>query len=134
MAAKKLISTRVSKKTDEQLSKLSEAQGETKAHIISQAIDREYERYKSGQEKLALAEARRMQLEQRVRDTELQLRTLNELEKAAEKFAEIAQKLGQYPDPKIIEALQAEMAEALEALEKVREERAQAGKESIETE
>jgi predicted DNA-binding protein len=133
MTAKKLISTRVSKKTDEQLSELSETQGETKAHIIAQAIDREYEKYKLEQEKLAQAEAKRMQLEQRVRNAELQLKTLNELEKAAEKFAEIAQKLGQYPDPKIIETLQAEMAEALEALEKVREERTQAGKESSET-
>ncbi|HEY44495.1 MAG TPA: hypothetical protein G4O11_10995 [Anaerolineae bacterium] len=130
MSPKKLISTRVSKKTDEQLSELADAQGETKAHIIARAIDREYEKYKLEQEKLAQAEALRLELEQRVRDSELQLQTLNELEKAAEKFSEIAQKLGQYPDPKIIETLQAEMAEALKALERVKEERDQVDKQS----
>ena len=130
MSPKKLISTRVSKKTEDQLSELAEAHGETKAHVIARAIDREYEKYKLEQEKLAQAEALRLELEQRVRDSELQLKTLNELEKAADKFSRIAQKLGQYPDPKVIETLQAEMAEALEALEKAREERAQAEKQS----
>ncbi len=122
MSPKKLISTRVSKKTDEQLNELAEAQGETKAHVIAQAIDREHEKYMIEREKLAEAEAKRMELEQRLRDTELQLKTLNELERAAEKFAEIAEKLGQYPDPKIIETLQSEMAEALQALERAKEE------------
>ncbi|UCF62206.1 MAG: hypothetical protein JSV37_05795 [Anaerolineaceae bacterium] len=125
MSPKKLISTRVTKKTDEQLSELAEAQGETKAHVIAQAIDREYERYRIEREKLAEAEAKRIELEKRLRDTELQLKTLAELELAAAKFAEIAEKLGQYPDPKIIEAMQSEMAEALKALERVREERSQ---------
>jgi len=123
MSPKKLISTRVSKKTDEQLNELAEAQGETKAHVIAQAIDREHEKYMIEREKLAEAEAKRMELEQRLRDTELQLKTLNELERAAENFAEVAEKLGQYPDPKIIETLQSEMARALQALEKAREER-----------
>jgi predicted transcriptional regulator len=127
MSPKKLISTRVSKKTDEQLNELAEAQGETKAHVIAQALDREHKRYKIEQEKLAEAEAERMELEKRLRDTELQLKTLHELESAAATFAEIAEKLGQYPDPKIIETMQSEMAEALRALERVREERAQAG-------
>ncbi len=126
MSPKKLISTRVTKKTDEQLKKLADAQGETKAHVIAQAIDREYERYKIEQEKLAEAEARRMELEKRLRDMELQLKTLHELESAAATFAEIAEKLGQYPDPKIIETLQTEMAEALKALERIREERTRA--------
>jgi predicted transcriptional regulator len=130
MSPKKLISTRVSNKTDEQLNELADAQGETKAHIIARAIDQEYEKYKLEQEKLAEAEAVRLELEQRVRDSELQLKTINELEKAAEKFSQIAQKLGQYPDPKIIESLQAEMAEALKVLERVREERAQADQQS----
>ena len=125
MSPKKLISTRVSKKTDEQLNQLAEAQGETKAHVIAQAIEREYEKYMIEHKKLAEAEAIRMELEQRLQDTELQLKTLAELEIAAEKFAEIAEKLGQYPDPKIIETLQSEMAEALQALERVREERTQ---------
>jgi predicted transcriptional regulator len=125
MSPKKLISTRVTKKTDEQLNELAEALGETKAHVIAQAIDREYERYRIEREKLAEAEAMRMELEKRLRDSELQLQTLQELESAAEKFAEIAEKLGQYPDPKIIETLQSEMAQALQALERVREERTQ---------
>jgi predicted transcriptional regulator len=125
MSPKKLISTRVTRKTDEQLSELAEAQGETKAHVIAQAIDREYERYRIEREKLAEAEAKRIELEKRLRETEFQLKTLAELELAAAKFAEIAEKLGQYPDPKIIEAMQSEMAEALEALERVREERSQ---------
>ncbi len=126
MSPKKLISTRISKKTDEQLSELAKAQGETKAHVIAQAIDREHERYRIEREKLAEAQAKRIELEKRLRDTELQLKTLAELEIAAAKFAEIAEKLGQYPDPKIIEAMQSEMAEALEALERVSEERDQA--------
>ncbi|HEY45221.1 MAG: hypothetical protein AMJ88_04190 [Anaerolineae bacterium SM23_ 63] len=126
MSPKKLISTRVTKKTDEQLNELAEAQGETKAHVIAQALDREYERYMIGQEKLAKAEAKRMELEKTLRDTELQLKTLAELELAAAKFAEIAERLGQYPDPKIIETLQSEMAEALQTLERVRKARAQA--------
>jgi predicted DNA-binding protein len=133
MTPKKLISTRVSKKTDAQLSELSESQGETKAHVIAQAIDREYEKYKLEKEKLAQAEAKRMELEQRVQETEWQLKTLDELEKAAEKFAEIAQKLGQYPDPKIIETLQTEMADALKALERVREKRVQTAEQFSET-
>ena len=123
MSPKKLISTRVTKKTDEQLNELAEAQGETKAHVIAQAIDREYEKFMIERKKLAEAEAMRMELEKRLQETELQLQTLAELEIAAEKFAEIAEKLGQYPDPKLIEALQSEMAEALQALERVREER-----------
>jgi predicted DNA-binding protein len=125
MSPKKLISTRVTKKTDEQLNELAEAQGETKAHVIAQALDREYKRYMIEQEKLAEAEATRIELEKRLQDTELQLKTLAELEIAAAKFAEIAEKLGQYPDPKIIETLQSEMAQALQALERAREERTQ---------
>ena len=123
MSPKKLISMRVTKKTDEQLSELAEAQGETKAHVIAQAIDREYEKFMIERKKLAEAEAMRMELEKRLQETELQLKTLAELEIAAEKFASIAEKLGQYPDPKVIEALQSEMAEALQALERAREER-----------
>ena len=123
MSPKKLISTRVTRKTDEQLNKLAEVQGETKAHVIAQALDREYERYMIEQEKLAEAEATRMELENRLQDTELKLKTLAELEIAAAKFAEIAERLGQYPDQKIIETLQSEMAEAIRALERVREER-----------
>jgi predicted transcriptional regulator len=125
MSPKKLISTRVTEKTDGQLNELAEAQGETKAHVIAQALDREYERYKIEQEKLAEAEATRLELEKRLQDTELRLKTLAELEIATAKFAEIAERLGQYPDPKIIETLQSEMAEALQALESVREERSQ---------
>ena len=126
MSPKKLISTRVTKKTDEQLKALAEALGETKAHVIAQALDREYKRYMIEQEKLAEAEATRIELEKRLQETELQLKTLAELEIAAAKFAEIAEKLGQYPDPKIIETLQSEMAGALQVLEKAREERSQA--------
>jgi predicted transcriptional regulator len=124
MSPKKLISTRVSKKTDGQLNELAEAQGETKAHVIAQALDREYERYKIEREKLAEVEAKRIELEKRLQDTELQLKTLAELEIAAAKFTAIAERLGQYPDPKIIETLQSEMAEALQALERAREDRA----------
>ena len=130
MSPKKLISTRVSMRTDEQISELADAFGETKAHVISQAIEREYAKYFTERRKLLEAESLRKELEERLRDTELQLKTLAELEIAAEKFAEIAEKLGQYPDPKIIEAMQSEMTEALQTLERAREERAQAERSS----
>ena len=83
MAAKKLISTRVSKKTNEQITELAEARGETKSNLIAQAIDREYEKYRLEQQETIREEAVRKELELRLQDVENELLVLKELRKAA---------------------------------------------------
>jgi len=122
MAAKKLISTRVSKKTDEQITELAEARGETKSTIIALAIDREYERYRLEQQETIREDAVKKELEIRLRDVENELIALKELRKAANNIVEIAHKLDQNLDLKILQSLQSDMASAIQAFEIMKEE------------
>ena len=122
MAAKKLISTRVSKKTDEQITELAEARGETKSNLIAQAIDREYEKYRLEQQETVREEAVRKELELRLQDVENELLVLKELRKAANNIVEIAHKLDQNLDLKTLQSLQSDMARAIQAFEIMKEE------------
>ena len=122
MAAKKLISTRVSKKTDEQITELAEVRGETKSNIIALAIDREYERYRLEQQETARDTAVRKELELRLRDVENELIALKELQKAANSIVEIANKLDQNLDLKTLQSLQSDMTRAIQAFEIMKEE------------
>jgi len=126
MAAKKLISSRVSKITDEQITELAEARGDTKANIIALSIDREYEKYRLEQEKLVREESVKQELEIRLQEIEKELQDLKELEKAANSIVEIAHKLDKTLDLMTLQTLQSDMAEALQAFEKLRDERIQA--------
>ena len=122
MAAKKLISTRVSKKTNEQITELAEARGETKSNLIAQAIDREYEKYRLEQQETVREEAVRKELELRLQDVENELLVLKELRKAANNIVEIAHKLDQNLDLKTLQSLQSDMARAIQAFEIMKEE------------
>jgi len=126
MAAKKLISSRVSKITDEQITELAEARGDTKANIIALAIDREYEKYRLEQEKLVREESVKQELEIRLQEIEKELQDLKELEKAANSIVEIAHKLDKTLDLMTLQTLQSDMAEALQTFKKLRDERIQA--------
>ena len=126
MAAKKLISSRVSKITDEQITELAEVRGDTKANIIALAIDREYEKYRLEQEKLVRDESVKQELEIRLQEIEKELQDLKELEKAANSIVEIAHKLDKTLDLMTLQTLQSDMAEALQAFKKLRDERIQA--------
>lgn len=126
MAAKKLISSRVSKITDEQITELAEARGDTKANIIALAIDREYEKYRLEHEKLVREESVKQELEIRLQEIEKELQDLKELEKAANSIVEIAHKLDKTLDLMTLQTLQSNMAEALQAFEKLRDEQIQA--------
>jgi len=123
MAAKKLISSRVSKITDEQITELAEARGDTKANIIALSIDREYEKYRLEQEKLVREESVKQELEIRLQEIEKELQDLKELEKAANSIVEIAHKLDKKLDLMTLQTLQSDMVEALQAFEKLRDER-----------
>ena len=122
MATKKLISTRVSKKTDEQITELAEVRGETKSNVIALAIDREYERYRLEQQETARETAVRKGLELRLRDVENELIALKELQKAANNIVEIANKLDQNLDLKTLQSLQSDMTRAIQAFEIMKEE------------
>ena len=122
MAAKKLISTRVSKKTEEQITELAEVRGETKSNIIALAIDREYERYKLEQQETIGEAAVRKELELRLWDVEKELVELKKLQKAANNIVEIADKLDQNLDLKTLQSLQSDMARAIQAFEIMKEE------------
>jgi len=122
MAAKKLISARVSKKTDEQITELAETRGETKSNIIAQAIDREYEKYRLEQQETTREEAVRKELELRLRDVENELIALKELRKAANNVVEMANKLDKNLDLKTLQSLQSDMAKAIQAFEIMKEE------------
>ena len=122
MATKKLISTRVSKKTDEQITELAEVRGETKSNVIALAIDREYERYRLEQQETARETAVRKELELRLRDVENELIALKELQKAANNIVEIANKLDQNLDLKTLQSLQSDMTRAIQAFEIMKEE------------
>jgi len=126
MASKKLISSRVSKITDEQITELAEARGDTKANIIALAIDREYEKYRLEQEKLVREESVKQELEIRLQEIEKELQDLKELEKAANSIVEIAHKLDKTLDLMTLQTLQSDMAEALQTFKKLRDERIQA--------
>ncbi len=126
MAAKKLISSRVSKITDEQITELAEVRGDTKANIIALAIDREYEKYRLEQEKLVREESVKQELEIRLQEIEKELQDLKELEKAANSIVEVAHKLDKTLDLMTLQTLQSDMAEALQAFKKLRDERIQA--------
>ena len=126
MAAKKLISSRVSKITDEQITELAEARGDTKANIIALSIDREYEKYRLEQEKLVREESVKQELEIRLQEIEKELQDLKELEKAANSIVEIAHKLDKKLDLMTLQTLQSDMVEALQAFEKLRDERIRA--------
>ena len=121
MAAKKLISARVSKKTDDQINELTEVRGETKTNILAQAIDREYEKYRLEQQETIREEAARKELELRLRDVENELIALKELKKAANNIVEIANKLDQNLDLKTLQSLQSDMAKAIQAFEIMKE-------------
>ena len=122
MAAKKLISTRVSKTTDEQITELAEARGETKSNIIALAIDREYERYRREQQEAIREEAVRKELELRLQEVEDELIALKELRTAANNIVEIANKLDQKLDLKTLQSLQSDMARAIQTFESMKEE------------
>ncbi len=122
MAAKKLISARVAKKTDDQISELAETRGETKSNIIALAIDREYEKYRLEQQETTREEAVRKELELRLRDVENELTALKELRKAANNVVEMANKLDQNLDLKTLQSLQSDMAKAIQAFEIMKEE------------
>lgn len=122
MAAKKLISARVSKKTDEQITELAETRGETKSNIIALAIDREYEKYRLEQQETSREEAVRKELELRLRDVENELIALKELRKAANNVVEMANKLDKNLDLKTLQSLQSDMAKAIQAFEIMKEE------------
>lgn len=122
MAAKKLISARVSKKTDEQITELAETRGETKSNIIALAIDREYEKYRLEQQETTREEAVRKELELRLRDVENELIALKELRKAANNVVEMANKLDKNLDLKTLQSLQSDMAKAIQAFEIMKEE------------
>ena len=122
MAAKKLISTRVSKTTDEQITELAEARGETKSNIIALAIDREYERYRREQQEAIREEAVRKELELRLREVEDELIALKELRTAANNIVEIANKLDQKLDLRTLQSLQSDMARAIQTFESMKEE------------
>lgn len=126
MAAKKLISSRVSKITDEQITELAEARGDTKANIIALSIDREYEKYRHEQEKLVREESVKQELEIRLQEIEKELQDLKELKKAANSIVEIAHKLDKKLDLMTLQTLQSDMVEALQAFEKLRDERIRA--------
>jgi len=121
MAAKKLISARVSKKTDEQITELAEARGETKSSIIALAIDREYEKYRLEQQETIREEAVRKELELRLHDIENELIALKELRKAANNVVDIAHKLDKNLDLKTLQSLQSDMANAIQAYEIMKE-------------
>lgn len=122
MAAKKLISTRVSKKTDEQITELAEARGETKTNIIALAIDREYEKYRLEQQEIIMDGTVRKELELRLQDVENELMALKQLRKAANNIVEIANKLDQNLDLKTLQSLQSDMARAIQTFESMKEE------------
>jgi len=122
MAAKKLISTRVSKKTDDQITELAEARGETKTNIIALAIDREYEKYRLEQQETVREEAVRKELELRLHGIENELIALKELRKAANNIVEIAHKVDQNLDLNTLQSLQSDMAKAIQAFETMKEE------------
>ncbi|MEE8568802.1 MAG: ribbon-helix-helix protein, CopG family [Anaerolineales bacterium] len=122
MAAKKLISARVSKKTDEQITELAETRGETKSNIIALAIDREYEKYRLEQQETTREEAVRKELELRLRDIENELIALKELRRAANNVVEMANKLDKNLDLKTLQSLQSDMAKAIQAFEIMKEE------------
>jgi hypothetical protein len=118
--AKKLISSRVSQRTDQQIAELAEALGETKANVLAQAIDREYERYKLGQERLARSEALRQILERRLEEREAQLQEKQALEQAAVRIVQILQAMDQETDAGKLHELTQALGKARETFQNLK--------------